>query len=69
VRTSAEMSGMMLTVSGGTTDIVPGTLANDDGTVVARWVGGGSKNGKLQFSLRAAPGMYAIPLTFQLSAL
>ncbi len=69
VRTPAEMSGMMLTVNGGTTDTVSGTVANGDGTVVARWVGGGSKNGHLQFLLRAAPGMYAIPVTFQLSAL
>ena len=61
VRTPAELSGMMLTVCGGTTDAVSETVAKADGTVIARWVGGGSKNGHLQFRLRAAPGMYAIP--------
>ncbi len=69
VRTPAEMSGLSLTVSGGTTDAVSGTVAHADGTVIARWVGGGSKNGHLQFQLRAAPGIYAIPVTFQLNAL
>ena len=69
VRTPTEMSGMMLTVSGGTPDAVPGTVANADGTVVARWVGGGGRNGHLQFRLRAAPGTSASPVTFQLSAL
>jgi hypothetical protein len=69
VRTPAEIPGMTLMVGGGTTDAVSGTVANGDATVVARWIGGGSKNGQLQFLLRAAPGMYAIPVTFHLSAL
>jgi len=69
VRTAAEMSGMMLTVSGGTSGAVPGTVANADATVIARWAGGGSRNGHLHFRLRAAPGTYAVPVTFQLSAL
>ena len=69
LRTSAEMYGMTLTLSGGTTDTVPGTVANGDGTVIARWVGGGSKSGRLQFLLRAAPGAYAIPVAFELNAL
>ena len=44
VRTPAEMHGMTLTrqpVARRST--VPGTVANGDGTVIARWVGGGSE--------------------------
>ena len=68
VRTPAEMYGMTLTVNGGTTD----TCRGPSQTAMApfRAVGWGwRKNGRLQFLLRAAPGMYAIPVTFELSAL
>jgi hypothetical protein len=69
VRIPLEMSGMTLTVSGGTTAAVSRVVTRGESTVVARWVGGGRKTGHLQFQLRAAPGVYAIPVSFELNAL
>jgi len=65
----SEMPGMTLTVVGGTEGAVSGVVARGGTTVVVRWVGGGRRTGRLQFQLRAAPGVYSIPVTFRLDAL
>ena len=49
-----------------------GTLGGNVSTAVpvvaGRWVGSGVRNGRLVFSLRAAPGTYTVPVRFVLSA-
>jgi hypothetical protein len=69
VRVPSDVSPMALTVVGGTEGAVLGIVASGDATVVGRWVGGGRRTGGLQFQLRAAPGVYSIPVSFRLEAL
>jgi hypothetical protein len=69
MRVLSEMPGMTLTVIGGTEGAVSGVVAGADSTVVGRWVGSGRRRGHLQFHLRAAPGVYSIPVSFRLDAL
>jgi hypothetical protein len=69
VRVPSDVSPMALTVAGGTEGAVLGIVASGDATVVGRWVGGGRRTGELQFQLRAAPGVYSIPVSFRLEAL
>lgn len=69
VRVPSELPQTSLTVVNGTEGVVPGIVATGDATVVGRWVGGGRRIGQLRFQLRAAPGVYSIPVSFQLEAL
>jgi hypothetical protein len=69
VRVPSELQGTTLTVVGGTEGAVSGIVAPGDTTIVGRWVGGGRRTGHLEFRLRAAPGVYSIPVTFRLDAL
>lgn len=69
VRVPSDVSPMALTVAGGTEGAVLGIVASGDATVVGRWVGSGRRTGELQFQLRAAPGVYSIPVSFRLEAL
>jgi hypothetical protein len=69
MRVPSEMPGMTLTVVGGTEEAVSGVVTRGDTTVVGRWVGGGRRTGHLQFKLRAAPGVYSIPVSFRVDAL
>ncbi|HSC26106.1 MAG TPA: hypothetical protein VLD67_02465 [Vicinamibacterales bacterium] len=46
---------------------VSGVLSAAERSVAGRWVGGGHRKGRLLFTLRAAPGDYALPIRFLLS--
>jgi hypothetical protein len=67
MRRAPEAEGMALTVVGGSEGILPVAVAGDV-TLVARWIGGGRRNGHLRLQLRGAPGTYAIPVNLELNA-
>lgn len=56
--------GYALSVVGGSDGVTTGALTHDAPTVVARWVGGGLRTGRVTFRLEAAPGDYEIPLRY-----
>jgi len=68
VQVPSEIQGTTLTVVGGSEGAVSGIVAPGETTIVGRWVGGGRRTGHLEFRLRAAPGVYSIPVTFRLDA-
>jgi hypothetical protein len=53
-----------LTIVGGSDGVAAGALAHDVPHVVARWLGGGFRSGRVTFRLDAAPGRYDVPVTF-----
>jgi hypothetical protein len=61
----AQVPGTLTIVAGpeGTT---PVSVTAGASTVVAKWVGGGLRTGRLTFRLAAAPGVYVIPVTIRL---
>jgi hypothetical protein len=67
VNLSGVSSAIALTVVSGP-DAVPGLLTAGHPTIAARWTGGGVRDGRLSFQLTAAPGTYAIPVEFRITA-
>lgn len=58
-----------LSFSGEGAGLLAGTLRSSEAAVVGRWVGSGRREGRVVFTLRAtAPGHYALPVRFVLSA-
>jgi hypothetical protein len=55
-----------LTLAGGGADAPAGSVSGIP-TLAARWTGAGLRSGELWFELRAAPGTYRIPVTFELT--
>ena len=55
-----------LTIVAGPEGTIPVSLTAGASTVVAKWVGGGLRTGRLTFRLDAAPGVYSIPVTIRL---
>ena len=57
----------VLTFSGEGPGIQTGVLDANRTVVAARWFGGGQRRGRLVFTLRAsAPGVYTVPVSYQL---
>ena len=56
-----------LTIAAGTEGTIAGPVAPDAAAIVARWISGGMRNGRVTFRLQAAPGNYDIPVRFLLN--
>jgi hypothetical protein len=63
-----SLIGTALTISSGTSEAVTGPVTSDGPSLAAQWIGGGLRNGRIHFQLRAAPGTYVVPVRFLLTA-
>jgi hypothetical protein len=63
IASSPSFGEIAFTVSSGA-DNKP--LTAGERIVAAQWIGGGVRSGQLRFRLRAAAGMYSVPVTLQL---
>lgn len=60
--------GAAVTFAGEGLGTIGATLDSMAPTIAARWTGSGLRTGRLTFVLHAAPGTYAVPVRFVLSA-
>ena len=63
-------SGPSLAFAGRDEGVLAGSFIADGSAVLARWVGGGQRRGRVTFTLDGvAPGVYAVPVRFSVSVL